>query len=141
MGTSVHSCRTREFLESLFELKSDGRTVGSIRKFDSTDVEEYVNLWILVLGKLCMQLKVCMRVLFLEFIGFALSLYQMRVQQTRRSQKSSIVSYKIAKLLQFYLMAMRRTIGEALLSTTLKEYYVSPLFKRTCIFILLFKDH
>ena len=39
-----------------------------------------------------------------------------------RSQESSIVSYKIANLLQFYLMTMRRTIGEqALLSSTLKE--------------------
>ena len=56
-----------------------------------------------------------------EFISFTHSLYQMRVQQTIRSQESSIVSYKIANLLQFYLMTMRRTIGEALLSATLKE--------------------
>jgi Conserved oligomeric complex COG6 len=51
----------------------------------------------------------------------------MRVQQTIRSQESSIVSYKIANLLQFYLMTMRRTIGDALLSTTLKEYVLFPL--------------
>ena len=50
----------------------------------------------------------------------------MRVQQTIRSQESSIVSYKIANLLQFYLMTMRRTVGDdALLSTTLKEYVLS----------------
>jgi cbb3-type cytochrome oxidase subunit 1 len=48
---------------------------------------------------------------------------QVRVQQTIQSQESSIVSYKIANLLQFYLVTMYRTIGEhALLSTTLKEY-------------------
>lgn len=55
------------------------------------------------------------------------SVLQVRVQQTVRSQESSIVSYKIANLLQFYLMTMRRTIGEqALLSTTLKECVLSP---------------
>ena len=60
----------------------------------------------------------------------------MRVQQTIRSQESSIVSYKIANLLQFYLMTMRRTIGDdALLSTTLKEY----VFPQTNLFF--FSSH
>ncbi|KAG1734350.1 oligomeric Golgi complex subunit 6 [Suillus lakei] len=55
------------------------------------------------LTKLCVPLKV-------------------RVQQTVRSQESSIVSYKVANLLQYYMLTMRRTIGEdALLSTTLSE--------------------
>ncbi|KAF8176766.1 oligomeric complex COG6-domain-containing protein [Pholiota molesta] len=95
----------REFLESLFGLKSDGRMVGSVRNFTSkNEEEEWIHeLMDLAVGKLCVPLKV-------------------RVQQTIRSQESSIVSYKIANLLQFYLMTMRRTIGEqALLSTTLKE--------------------
>jgi len=53
----------------------------------------------------------------------SLNMAQVRVQQTIQSQESSIVSYKIANLLQFYLVTMYRTIGEhALLSTTLKEY-------------------
>jgi Conserved oligomeric complex COG6 len=61
----------------------------------------------------------------------------MRVQQTIRSQESSIVSYKIANLLQFYLMTMRRTVGDdALLSTTLKEY-VSPR-NRELVFVFVF---
>lgn len=48
---------------------------------------------------------------------------QMRVQQTIKSQEGSITSYKIANILQFYMITMRRTIGEeALLSRTLKEY-------------------
>ena len=53
----------REFLESLFGLKSDGRMVGSIRKFDSTDEEDdwIRELMDLALGKLCMPLKVCMK--------------------------------------------------------------------------------
>ena len=43
---------------------------------------------------------------------------QMRVQQTVRSQESSIVSYKIANLLQFYRMTMKRTIGDQAILTT-----------------------
>jgi hypothetical protein len=44
------------------------------------------------------------------------------VQQTVCSQESSIVSYKVANLLQYYMLTMRRTIGEdALLSATLNE--------------------
>ncbi|KAK0483339.1 oligomeric complex COG6 [Armillaria novae-zelandiae] len=95
----------REFFESLFGLKADGRMVGSVRQFDDKSEEED---WIRELmdqavGKLCMPLKV-------------------RVQQTVRSQESSIVSYKIANLLQFYLVTMRRTIGtDAILSKTLQE--------------------
>ena len=56
----------RAFLKSLFELKSDGRTIGSIRKFDSTDVEDdwIREFMVLVLGKLCMPLKVCTRLFF-----------------------------------------------------------------------------
>ncbi|KAF8967344.1 oligomeric complex COG6-domain-containing protein [Flammula alnicola] len=95
----------REFLESLFGLQSDGRMVGSVRSFSAQgEVEDWIReLMDLAVAKLCVPLK-------------------MRVQQTIRSQESSIVSYKIANLLQFYLMTMRRTIGEqALLSTTLKE--------------------
>ncbi|KAF9555820.1 oligomeric complex COG6 [Agrocybe pediades] len=95
----------REFLEGLFGMKNDGRMVGSVRRFDSkVEEEEWIReLMDLAVAKLCVPLK-------------------MRVQQTIRSQESSIVAYKIANLLQFYLMTMRRTIGEnALLSTTLKE--------------------
>ncbi|KIM47009.1 hypothetical protein M413DRAFT_63561 [Hebeloma cylindrosporum] len=95
----------REFLESLFGLKSDGRMVGSVRDFTTRGEEEdwIRELMDLAVGKLCVPLK-------------------MRVQQTIRSQESSIVSYKIANLLQFYLMTMRRTVGdEALLSSTLKD--------------------
>lgn len=56
-------------------------------------------------------------------------LLQVRVQQTVRSQESSITSYKIANLLQFYMLTMRRTIGEdTLLSVTLKELTSSPLW-------------
>ncbi|KAK0502969.1 oligomeric complex COG6 [Armillaria luteobubalina] len=95
----------REFFESLFGLKADGRMVGSVRQFDDKSEEED---WIRELmdqavGKLCVPLKV-------------------RVQQTVRSQESSIMSYKISNLLQFYLVTMHRTIGtDAILSKTLQE--------------------
>ena len=47
---------------------------------------------------------------------------KVRVQQTVRSQESSIVSYKFANLLQFYLVTMRRTVGSrAILTVTLEE--------------------
>ncbi|KXN84526.1 Conserved oligomeric Golgi complex subunit 6 [Leucoagaricus sp. SymC.cos] len=95
----------QEFLESLFDLKAAQRMVGSVRQFGSGGEEEE---WIqelldLAVGKVCVPLK-------------------MRVQQTVRSQESSIVSYKIANLLQFYLFTMRRTIGDqAILITTLQD--------------------
>ncbi|KAF5378347.1 hypothetical protein D9615_008765 [Tricholomella constricta] len=95
----------RELLEALFGIASDGRMVGSVRNFDAQSKEEEWTreLMDLCVGKLCVPLKV-------------------RVQQTIRSQESSIVSYKIANLLQFYMLTMRRTIGnDALLSTTLLE--------------------
>ncbi|TFK19198.1 COG6-domain-containing protein [Coprinopsis marcescibilis] len=96
----------REFLETLFMLKGDGRMVGSARDFESAkgEEEEWIQeLMDLAVGKICVPLK-------------------NRVLQTVRSQESSIVSYKIANLLQFYLDMMRRTIGpDALLTKTLSE--------------------
>ncbi|KAJ7139696.1 oligomeric Golgi complex subunit 6 [Mycena epipterygia] len=95
----------REFLESLFDLQGDGRMVGSVRVFqEKSEEEDWIReLMDLAVGKLCVPLKV-------------------RVQQTIRSQESSIISYKIANLLQFYMITMRRTIGDAaVLSATLNE--------------------
>ncbi|CCL99987.1 uncharacterized protein FIBRA_02012 [Fibroporia radiculosa] len=94
----------REFLESLFGVRGDGRMVGSVRRFrDSVEEEWMSELMDAAVGKLCSPLKI-------------------RVQQTVKSQESGITSYKIANLLQFYLLTMQRTIGEdAVLSRTLKE--------------------
>lgn len=53
---------------------------------------------------------------------------QVRVQQTTRSQEGSITAYKIANLLQFYLVTMQRTIGDhALLTKTVQEFVLHPL--------------
>jgi len=51
----------REFLESLFGLKGDGRMVGSVRVFGGESEEEdwIIELMDLAVGKLCVPLKVC----------------------------------------------------------------------------------
>ncbi|KAF8518194.1 oligomeric complex COG6 [Gautieria morchelliformis] len=94
-----------EFLDGLFSVEADGRMVGAVRQLTNHSEEEQ---WVRTLmdesvEKLCLPLR-------------------MRVHQTIKSQEGSITSYKIANLLQFYMITMRRTIGEeALLSRTLKE--------------------
>lgn len=49
----------REFLESLFGIKSDGRMVGSVRKFETNEDEEWIKeLMDAAMSKLCVPLKV-----------------------------------------------------------------------------------
>lgn len=81
------------------------RMVGSVRNFGQNEEEEWIQeLMDAAVSKVSVPVKV-------------------RVQQTIRSQESSIMSFKIANLLQFYMLTMQRTIGEdALLSQTLHEY-------------------
>jgi len=61
----------RAILESIFGLKSDGRMVGSVRKFDSKDEEEdwIRGLMDLAVGKLCLPLKVFMTLCVSGFVG------------------------------------------------------------------------
>ncbi|KAI3612712.1 conserved oligomeric golgi complex subunit 6 [Moniliophthora roreri] len=96
----------REFLEGLFGIKSDGRMVGSVRAFHEKMNEEELRIRELMdeaVKRLCVPL-------------------QGRVQQTVKSQESSIMTYKIANLLQFYTVTMQSTIGPgAVLSTTLRD--------------------
>lgn len=96
----------QEFLESLFGVRHE-RMVGAVRntsQMNESEEQRYVRrLLDEDLEKLCLPLKV-------------------RVQQTVRSQEGSITSYKIANLLQFYLVTMQRTIGsEAVLTKTVQE--------------------
>jgi hypothetical protein len=131
----------REFLEALFGHKADGRMVGSVRTFaakggrGASAPEEYeeVEEWIAemmdgAVGGICGPLKVwSYSIVFTSISSSFLESGQARVQQTVRSQESSIVSYKIANLLQFYGLTMRRTIGEeAVLSKLIQESDVSP---------------
>ncbi|KAH8107098.1 oligomeric complex COG6 [Cristinia sonorae] len=94
----------REFLEGLFGVRGDGRMVGSVRTFTNSVEEEWMSeLMDAAVGKLCTPLKV-------------------RIQQTVRSQESSITLYKLLNLLHFYSLTMQRTIGaDAALSKTLLE--------------------
>jgi hypothetical protein len=49
----------REFLESLFGVKGDGRMVGSVRSFRVSEEEEWIKeLMDSAVGKLCVPLKV-----------------------------------------------------------------------------------
>ncbi|KAI0077115.1 oligomeric complex COG6 [Panus rudis PR-1116 ss-1] len=98
----------REFLEGLFGVGGNSRRmVGAVRTFEKSEEEEWMGeLMDASVGKLCLPLK-----------G--------RVQQTVRSQESSITLFKIANLLQFYSLTMQRTIGEeAELSKALKDMTV-----------------
>ncbi|KAI5122053.1 hypothetical protein M0805_006037 [Coniferiporia weirii] len=94
----------REFLEGLFGVKSDRRMVGSVRKFEDSEEEKWIReLMDKAFEKIRYPLKT-------------------RVRQTVRSQESCIASYKVANLLSFYSLTMRRTIGDkAGLSDTLNE--------------------
>ncbi|KAG8740193.1 Golgi transport complex subunit 6, partial [Ceratobasidium sp. 414] len=95
----------REFLDGLFGIKGERRMVGSVREPKSGEQESWIRVLMDEdLEKLCTPLKV-------------------RVQQTIKSQEGSITSYKIANLLEFYMITMRGTIGEeAILSRALIEY-------------------
>ncbi|KAF8606493.1 oligomeric complex COG6 [Ceratobasidium sp. AG-I] len=94
----------REFLDGLFAIKSERRMMGSVREPKSGEEESWIRVLMDEdLEKLCTPLKV-------------------RVQQTIRSQEGSITSYKIANLLEFYMITMRGTVGEeAILSRALTE--------------------
>ena len=106
----------REFLEGLFGVRGARRMVGAVREFRASEEEGWMgDMMDGAVRGLCGPLKV-------------------RVQQTVRSQESSITSYKIANLLGFYMLTMQRTIGkEALLSKTLEEWVDSW-------FVLLVRD-
>ncbi|KAH0826947.1 oligomeric complex COG6 [Lanmaoa asiatica] len=93
-----------EFLESLFGLNGQVRMVGAVRTFNGSEEEEWMmELLNSSVGKLCVPLKV-------------------RVLQTVRAQESSILSYKVSNLLQYYMLTMQRTIGDqSVLSQTLQE--------------------
>ncbi|KAG8765755.1 Golgi transport complex subunit 6 [Ceratobasidium sp. 428] len=94
----------REFLDGLFGIKSERRMVGSVREPKSGEQEAWIRVLMDEdLEKLCTPLKV-------------------RVQQTIKSQEGSITSYKIANLLEFYMITMQGTVGEeAILSRALTE--------------------
>lgn len=61
-------------------------------------------------------------VLYSRLTPCGIDVLQVRVQQTVRSQESSIMSYKITNLLHFYLLTMKRTVGpNAIITRSLDE--------------------
>ncbi|KAF6742370.1 oligomeric Golgi complex subunit 6 [Ephemerocybe angulata] len=88
----------REFLGTVFGRGEEGagRMVGSVRRFSKAEAGE--EEWI--------------RELMDIGVGGLVGPLKNRVLQTVKSQESSIVSYKIANLLMFYWVTMRRTVGE-----------------------------
>ncbi|KAG0149204.1 hypothetical protein CROQUDRAFT_40183 [Cronartium quercuum f. sp. fusiforme G11] len=93
-----------EFLESLFDLKSDGRRVGESRVFSPNENRKRVRT---LLDK---HMEGCGRPL------------KIRVYQTIKSQEGSIIAYQLATLLDFYKATMANTIGpDSLLTKTLTE--------------------
>lgn len=59
----------REFLDSLFGVKGDGRMVGSVRKFNENEEEEWIReLMDYGVGKLCNPLKVRLPILFMKVL-------------------------------------------------------------------------
>ncbi|GAA6015725.1 hypothetical protein JCM11491_002459 [Sporobolomyces phaffii] len=101
----------REFLESLFGIKDEGRWVGSVHAYslrsrgvaEASDEDRVKSL----LDK--------------DFEGCGRPL-KIRVQQTVKSQESSIMAYRISTLIHFYQVTMERTIGsDALMSKVLSE--------------------
>ncbi|KAM0789745.1 hypothetical protein ACM66B_006600 [Microbotryomycetes sp. NB124-2] len=91
----------REFLESLFGIKEDGRWVGSVRVYkkkqgghQEEDDEDRLR------ALLDRDMESCGRP------------FKVRVQQTIKSQEGCIMAYRIATLIHFYRVTMERTIGE-----------------------------
>ena len=106
--------------------------VGAVRKHGGSEEEEWMaELMDHAVSGLCTPLKVGPdQLLAISSCHYVL---QNRVHQTVRSQESSITSYKIANLLQFYLLTMQRTIGgDAVLSKALREYASSICYSVCC---------
>ncbi|GAA5834551.1 hypothetical protein JCM11251_007038 [Rhodosporidiobolus azoricus] len=108
----------REFLESLFGIKEEeGRRVGSVHPYSK---HKRTATAVRVVQGDTDQDRV-KRLLDKDFEGCGRPL-KIRVQQTIKSQESSIMAYRIATLIHFYKVTMERTIGaDAMMSGVLTE--------------------
>ncbi|KAA1107271.1 Golgi transport complex subunit 6 [Puccinia graminis f. sp. tritici] len=122
-----------EFLESLFDLKADGRRVGESRIFPSNNpsgikVEETTAGQT---GQSTSELTVTdwntgdremARKLLDKHLEGCIRPLKIRVQQTVNSQEGSLIACQLASLLEFYQLTMAGTIGpDAKLTKTLSE--------------------
>ncbi|RSH94849.1 Golgi transport complex subunit 6 [Saitozyma podzolica] len=91
-----------EFLQSLFGVGPGRRMVGQPRSAEEGLVKDALDK---------------------DLEGLSRPL-KLRIQQTIKSQEGIIMAYRIANLLQFYLVTMRKTIGEdALLCKAIQEIH------------------
>ncbi|ORY21431.1 putative intra-golgi transport-related protein [Naematelia encephala] len=118
-----------EFLEGLFGVGGYGRMVGQERFFkkEQQNGNGHTTDETLLEGDEQEQLRseeeLVGDCLDKDLEGLARPL-KMRIQQTIKSQEGIIMAYKIANLVQFYLVTMRKTIGvDAMLSKSLQEIY------------------
>lgn len=119
-----------EFLESLFDLKSDGRRVGEFRIFSPNSATQSIfnNTNDTASGTempavdLQGENRKRARTLLDKHMEGCGRPLKVRVYQTIKSQEGSIVAYQLATLLDFYKATMASTIGpQALLTNTLSE--------------------
>ncbi|ORY76293.1 oligomeric Golgi complex subunit 6 [Leucosporidium creatinivorum] len=98
----------REWLESLFGVKEDGRWVGSVRRWPAKDAKGEGDS-VKETGE--EDEERLRRLLDRDMEGCGRPL-KIRVLQTVKSQEGPIMSYRIATLIHFYRITMERTIGE-----------------------------
>jgi hypothetical protein len=102
-----------EFLESLFEAPEEQRMPGAVRSFaefgaNTSKEQKDTRGWI--------------RELMDAALGALVPPLKSRIGQTARAQESALVSYRLAGLIRFYALTMRRTLGkQATLVTALQE--------------------
>lgn len=126
-----------EFLESLLDIKSDGRRVGESRIFPTNPsgntLEETPagkngqgTSELTVTDSGSAGDREMARKLLDKHLESCIRPLKMRVQQTLNSQESSLTACQLASLLEFYQLTMSSTIGsDAKLTQALSE--LSPL--------------
>ena len=103
----------REFLESLFSMKEDGRLPGSVRPAYKAPVKNDLEK---------QEDEGRVRALMDKNLEGAGRPLKLRIQQTIRSQEGSLLAYKISNLVSFYRLTIERTIGrDALMSAVLTD--------------------
>ncbi|WAR63683.1 hypothetical protein PtB15_17B284 [Puccinia triticina] len=123
-----------EFLESLFDLKADGRRVGESRIFptnpSAVKTEENptgkpgqpTSSELTVTESKNTDDREMARKLLDKHLEGCIRPLKMRVQQTVNSQEGSLTACQLANLLEFYQLTMASTIGpDAKLTNTLSE--------------------
>ncbi|MBW0524976.1 hypothetical protein O181_064691 [Austropuccinia psidii MF-1] len=127
-----------EFLESLFDLKSDGRRVGESRVFQTTGISSQEEQTLkdsqstsdLTITNSQLNDRDRVRILLDKHLEGCTRPLKIRVRQTIKSQEGSLVACQLASLLEFYKLTMANTIGphadltKALIELTAEAYEI-----------------